>query len=160
MKRQVNAAAKISDREARITFVLIHMISEYHILAEQCTKPDGENNLFRFVLWCLSRFCDELELPADGEFTNPIERSAANTRRNAETGQAYRPRGWHPPCISRERITKKVRYLSILTFLSGLLHFITLQNISLRLVFYTLGNQSEILIIQGILERNYTFFRS
>ena len=40
MKRQVNAAAKISDREARITFVLIHMISEYHILAEQCTKPD------------------------------------------------------------------------------------------------------------------------
>lgn len=46
------------------------------------------------------------------------------------------------------------------SLLSGLLHFITLQNISLRLVFYTLGNQSEILIIQGILERNYTFFRS
>ena len=121
MKRQVNAAAKISDREARITFVLIHMISEYHILAEQCNKPDGENNLFRFVLWCLSRFCDELELPADGEFTNPIERSGAHSRRNAETGQAYRPRGWHKTCVSRERITKKVRYLSILTFLSGLL---------------------------------------
>lgn len=44
--------------------------------------------------------------------------------------------------------------------MSGLLHFITLQNFSLRLVFYTLENQSEILIIQGILERNYTFFRS
>ena len=106
MKRQVNAAAKISDREARITFVLIHMISEYHILAEQCNKPDGENNLFRFVLWCLSRFCDELELPADGEFTNPIERSGADTRRDLETGQASSAGGWH---------------LSILTFLSGLL---------------------------------------
>ena len=112
MKRQVNAAAKISDREARITFVLIHMISEYHILAEQCNKPDGENNLFRFVLWCLSRFCDELELPDDGEFTNPIERSAADTRRDLETGQAYRPRGWHKTCVSRECI-KKVRNLSI-----------------------------------------------
>ena len=33
MKRQVNAAAKISDREARITFVLVHMISEHHELA-------------------------------------------------------------------------------------------------------------------------------
>ena len=68
MKRQVNAAAKISDREARITFVLIHMISEYHILAEQCTKPDGENNLFRFISWCLSRFAEELETAS-----NPIE---------------------------------------------------------------------------------------
>ena len=73
MKRQVNAAAKISDREARITFVLIHMISEYHILAEQCTKPDGENNLFRFISWCLSRFAEELETPSNEEFTNPIE---------------------------------------------------------------------------------------
>ena len=73
MKRQVNAAAKISDREARITFVLIHMISEYHILAEQCTKPDGENNLFRFISWCLSRFAEELETPSNEEFKNPIE---------------------------------------------------------------------------------------
>ena len=73
MKRQVNAAAKISDREARITFVLIHMISEYHILAEQCTKPDGENNLFRFISWCLSRFAEELETPSNEEFQNPIE---------------------------------------------------------------------------------------
>ena len=71
MKRQVNAAAKISDREARITFVLIHMISEYHILAEHCTKPDGENNLFRFISWCLSRFAEELEMPSNEEFTNP-----------------------------------------------------------------------------------------
>ena len=73
MKRQVNAAAKISDREARITFVLIHMISEYHILAEQCNKPDGENNLFRFISWCLSRFAEELETPSNEEFANPIE---------------------------------------------------------------------------------------
>ena len=51
-------------------------------------------------------------------------------------------------------------HMTLSSFLSGLLHFITLQNFSLRLVFYTLGNQSEILIIQGILERNYTFFQS
>ena len=44
--------------------------------------------------------------------------------------------------------------------MSGLLHFNTLHNYSLRLVFYTLDNQSEILIIQGIPERKYTFFRS
>ena len=56
MKRQVNAAAKISDREARITFVLVHMISEHHELAESAGKPDGDNILFRFVTWCLSRF--------------------------------------------------------------------------------------------------------
>ena len=71
MKRQVNAAAKISDREARITFVLIHMISEYHILAEQCNKPDGENNLFRFISWCLSRFAEELETPSNRRSRTP-----------------------------------------------------------------------------------------
>ena len=49
------------------------MISEYHILAEQCTKPDGENNLFRFISWCLSRFAEELETPSNEEFKNPIE---------------------------------------------------------------------------------------
>ena len=73
MKREVNAAAKISDREARITFVLVHMISEHHELAEQCSKPDGENNLFRFISWCLSRFAEELETPSSEEFMNPIE---------------------------------------------------------------------------------------
>ena len=73
MKREVNAAAKISDREARITFVLVHMISEHHELAEQCNKPDGENNLFRFISWCLSRFAEELETPSSEEFMNPIE---------------------------------------------------------------------------------------
>ena len=56
MKRQVNAAAKISDREARITFVLVHLISEHHELAESAGKSDGENNLFCFTSWCLSRF--------------------------------------------------------------------------------------------------------
>ena len=73
MKRQVNAAAKISDREARITFVLVHMISEHHELAASAGKPDGENNLFQFVTWCLSRFADELEAPSTEEFKNPIE---------------------------------------------------------------------------------------
>ena len=73
MKRQVNAAAKISDREARITFVLVHMISEHHELAESAGKPDGENNLFRFVTWCLSRFAEELETPSTEDFKNPIE---------------------------------------------------------------------------------------
>lgn len=73
MKREVNAAAKISNREARITFVLVHMISEHHELAEQCSKPDGENNLFRFISWCLSRFAEELETPTNEEFKNPIE---------------------------------------------------------------------------------------
>ncbi len=73
MKRQVNAAAKISDREARITFVLVHMISEHHELAESARKPDGENNLFRFVTWCLSRFADELEAPSTEGNRNPIE---------------------------------------------------------------------------------------
>jgi hypothetical protein len=73
MKRQVNAAAKISDRNARISFVVAHIISEYHILAEHCKKPDGENNLFRFITWCLSRFVKELETPSNEEFKNPIE---------------------------------------------------------------------------------------
>lgn len=73
MKRQVNAAAKISDREARITFVMVHMISEHHELAEQCNNTDGEDNLFRFISWCLSRFAEELETPSTEEVTNPIE---------------------------------------------------------------------------------------
>ena len=73
MKRQVNAAAKIGDREARITFVLVHMISEHHELAESAGKPEGEGNLFNFTSWCLSRFTDELEAPSTEDFKNPIE---------------------------------------------------------------------------------------
>lgn len=73
MKRQVNAAAKISDREARITFVMVHMISEHHELAEQCNNTDGEDNLFRFISWCLSHFAEELETPSTEEITNPID---------------------------------------------------------------------------------------
>ena len=73
MKRQVNAAAKISDREARITFVLVHMISEHHELAESAGKPEGEGNLFNFTSWCLRRFADELEAPSTEGFKNPIE---------------------------------------------------------------------------------------
>lgn len=73
MKRQVNTAAKMSDREARITFVLVHMISEHHDLAELASKPDGENNLFHFISWCLSRFAEELERPSSEDYTNPID---------------------------------------------------------------------------------------
>ena len=73
MKRQVNKAAKNSDREARITFTLVHMISERHELAEASTKPDGENNLFRFMCWNLERIADELEIQPDGEYSNPID---------------------------------------------------------------------------------------
>ena len=73
MKRQVNAAAKISDREARITFVLVHLISEHHELAESAGKPNGENNLFRFISWCLSRFAEELEMPSTEDYKNPID---------------------------------------------------------------------------------------
>ena len=76
MKREVNAAAKISDREARITFVLVHMISEHHELAEQCSKPDGENNLFRFISWCLSRFAEELETPSSEEFLSSFSKKS------------------------------------------------------------------------------------
>ena len=73
MKRQVNAAAKISDREARITFVLVHLISEHHELAESAGKHDGENNLFRFTSWCLSHFAEELEMPSTEDYKNPID---------------------------------------------------------------------------------------
>ena len=38
MKRQINAAAKISDREARITFVLVHMMSWRNRLANPRVK--------------------------------------------------------------------------------------------------------------------------
>ena len=73
MKRQISDAATVSEREARITFVLVHMISEHHELAESANKPKGENNLFNFISWCLSRFADELEAPSTKNFTNPIE---------------------------------------------------------------------------------------
>ena len=73
MKRQVNKAAKNSDREARITFTLVHMISERHELAEGSTKPNGENNLFRFMCWNLDRIADELEILPDSEYSNPID---------------------------------------------------------------------------------------
>ena len=73
MKRQISDAAKVSEREARITFVLVHMISEHHELAESAGKPEGEGNLFNFISWCLSRFADELEASSTEDFINPIE---------------------------------------------------------------------------------------
>ena len=73
MKRQISEAAKISDREARITFVLIHMISDKHVLAESAAMSDDGSVVFRFISWCLSRFAEELETPSCEEFMNPIE---------------------------------------------------------------------------------------
>ena len=73
MRRQVNAAAKISEREARITFVLVHMISEHHEIAESVNETDGESKLFQFISWCLNRFTEELETPSTEEYKNPIE---------------------------------------------------------------------------------------
>ena len=61
MRRQVNDAAKESEREARITFVLIHTFSAHHELMENAGKPDGENNQFRFFCWCLNTIADEME---------------------------------------------------------------------------------------------------
>ena len=44
MKRQLNEAIKSGgDREARITFVLIHMLSERHELMESAEKQKGED---------------------------------------------------------------------------------------------------------------------
>ena len=73
MKRQLNKAAKHGDREARITFTLIHMISEHHELAEMASMPDGENNLYRFMWWNLDRMADEFELKPEDEYSNPID---------------------------------------------------------------------------------------
>lgn len=72
MKRQVNAAAKISIREARITFVLVHMMSEHHELAEASKKDGNEGNLFRFASYNLTRAADWLEGETEGGGT-PVE---------------------------------------------------------------------------------------
>lgn len=74
MKRQLNKAIKSGgDREARITFVLIHMLSERHELMESSRKQKGEDNLFRFMVWNLERIAKEFEMQPDGEYANPID---------------------------------------------------------------------------------------
>ena len=74
MKRQLNEAIKSGgDREARITFVLIHMLSERHELMESCKKQKGEDNLFRFMVWNLERITKEFELQPGDEYANPID---------------------------------------------------------------------------------------
>ena len=74
MKRQLNEAIKSGgDREARITFVLIHMLSERHELMESCNKQKGEDNLFRFMVWNLERMTKDFEMQPDGEYANPID---------------------------------------------------------------------------------------
>ena len=59
--------------------------------------------------------------------------------------------GKNPGEPIKNKKTKNHLILSLFSFQSGLLHFNTLQNFSLRLSFYTFENQSEILIIQLVL---------
>ena len=74
MKRQLNEAIKSGgDREARIMFVLIHMLSERHELMESGNKQKGEDNLFRFMVWNLERITKDFEMQPDGEYANPID---------------------------------------------------------------------------------------
>lgn len=74
MKRQLNEAIKSGgDREARITFVLIHMLSERHELMESAEKQKGEDNLFHFMAWNLERMTKDFEMQPDGEYANPID---------------------------------------------------------------------------------------
>ena len=74
MKRQLNEAIKSGgDREARITFVLIHMLSERHELMGSSRKQEGEDNLFRFMVWNLERITKEFEMQPGGEYANPID---------------------------------------------------------------------------------------
>jgi hypothetical protein len=74
MKRQLNEAIKSGcDREARITFVLIHMLSERHELIGSGDKQKGEDNLFRFMVWNLERMTKDFEMRPDGEYANPID---------------------------------------------------------------------------------------
>lgn len=74
MKRQLNEAIKSGgDREARVTFVLIHMLSERHELMESSNKQKGEDNLFRFMVWNLERITKDFEIQPDSEYANPID---------------------------------------------------------------------------------------
>ena len=74
MKRRLNEAIKsYGDREARITFVLIHMLSERHELMESSNKQKGEDNLFHFMVWNLERMTKDFEMQPDGEYANPID---------------------------------------------------------------------------------------
>ena len=72
MKRQINEAAKISVRDGRITFVLVHMLSEHHEMAEAAGKEDDESNLFNFASYNLNRATEWLEGKTEGGMT-PVE---------------------------------------------------------------------------------------
>lgn len=73
MKRMIFDAAKVSERNARISFVVAHMISEHHELLESARKRGVEDNLNKFISSCLYRFADELEAPSEGKYLNPID---------------------------------------------------------------------------------------
>ena len=60
MKSQLKEAAKQSDRDARIQFVLMHLICEYQELADSIGKQE-EGNLFHFTWWCLNEYANNLE---------------------------------------------------------------------------------------------------
>ena len=72
MKRQINEAAKISVRDGRITFVLVHMLSEHHEMAEATGKEGDESNLFNFASYNLNRATEWLEGKTEGGMT-PVE---------------------------------------------------------------------------------------
>ena len=72
MKSQLKEAAKQSDRDARIQFILMHLICEYKELAESIGKRE-KGNLFHFTWWCLNQYADDFESKSDKDFTNPIE---------------------------------------------------------------------------------------
>lgn len=78
MKRQLNEAAKVSESEARITFVIIHMISEHHELGEMASAPDDKHNLFSFICWCLNNFVEGFETPSTEDVMNPLEAYRTN----------------------------------------------------------------------------------
>ena len=72
MQSQLKEAAKQSDRDARIQFVLMHLICEYQELADSIGKQE-EGNLFHFTGWCLNEYANNLESKSHKGFTNPIE---------------------------------------------------------------------------------------
>lgn len=73
MKRMIFDAAKVSERDARISFVVAHIISEHHEFLESAGKRGVKDNLYKFISSCLCRFADELESPSEGKYLNPIE---------------------------------------------------------------------------------------
>ena len=73
MKRQVNEAAKISIREARITFVLVHMMSEHHELISEGSKTKDKDIMLRFASYNLTRAGKWVEGSEEDGIMSPVE---------------------------------------------------------------------------------------